>query len=129
MKISRRILKLNNNPLFSFNKYITFGYKKRIGYNHIHMQKRIKIDRDIDELTETVDWMDEGSEIQSHFYHEFLFNTLGKNLKITFFACKIFFTFYKKLSKPDQIQDNFYFLCIYIFITFKTIYLFIELIN
>ena len=40
-------------------------------------RKNIKIDKDIDELTETVDWMDEASEIQSHFYHEFLFSTIG----------------------------------------------------
>lgn len=79
MNISRRILKLNN-PSLSLNNFIKFGYKKRMGYNHIDIQKRVKIDKDIDELTETVDWMDEGSEIQSHFYHEFLFNSLGKNI-------------------------------------------------
>jgi hypothetical protein len=77
MNISRMILKLKN-PLLNFNKYIKFGYKKKMGYNHIQLQKRAKIDKDLDELTETVDWMDEASEIQSHFYHEFLFNTLGE---------------------------------------------------
>lgn len=76
MNISKRIFNLKN-PLLSLNKNIKFGYKKRMGYNHISIQKRAKLDRDIDELTDLVDWMDEGSEIQSHFYHEFLFNALG----------------------------------------------------
>jgi len=79
MNISRRLIKIKN-PFINFNKYSKFSYKKRLGFNHIDLQKRVKIDKDFEELTETLDWMDEGSEIQSHFYHEFLFSVLGMKL-------------------------------------------------
>ncbi len=76
MNISRRLLKLKN-PILNFNKISNFSYKKRIGFNHIEIQKNLKIERDMEELTETIDWLNEGAEIQSHFYHEFLFSVIG----------------------------------------------------
>ena len=48
-----------------------------MGFNHFDLQKLKKINLDFETMTETNDWYDEGSDLQSHFYHEFLFSIIS----------------------------------------------------
>jgi hypothetical protein len=79
MNFIRRISNINNSKLklglYNTNK---FFFKKRIGINHLDIQKLKKIDIDHQTMTERVNWLEEGAELQSHFYHELLFNILGE---------------------------------------------------
>lgn len=75
MNISRRLINLTT-PINNFLKANKFFYKKRMGINHIESQKLNKIDNDFNELNQVFDWMEEGAEIQSHFYHEYLFTNI-----------------------------------------------------
>lgn len=82
MNSIRKIFNYKNPNIFGFNKANKFFFKKRMGLNHLDIQKKIKIDNDFESMTENNDWFDEGSEIQSHFYHEFLFNLISKKQSI-----------------------------------------------
>lgn len=77
MNITRRLFKFNI-PVLNFNKSNKFFYKKRMGLNHIDLMKAEKIEQDYDEMIDSVDWIEEAAEIQSHFYHEFIFAAIGK---------------------------------------------------
>ena len=76
-----------NTKSVNFNKTNKFFFKKKMGLNHLDLQKLIKMDIDHETMTEKNDWFDEGIDIQSHFYHEFLFNIISKlqNKKYIFF--------------------------------------------
>ncbi len=77
MNISRRLFNLKN-PLNNLNNISKFFYKKRITLNHLEIQKMTKVEKDFDEMTEQMDIFEDGSDIQSHFYHEYLFTALSK---------------------------------------------------
>jgi len=81
MNFIRRLSNTKNSNLGfekTFNKTTKYFFKKRMGLNHLDLQKLTKIDIDHDSMTERNDWFDEGSDVQSHFYHELLFNVISK---------------------------------------------------
>ena len=79
MNFTRRLFNTKSASL-GFNKINKFSFKKRVGLNHFDIQKLKKMDFDHQTMTETNDWFDEGSDLQSHFYHEFLFSVISKTI-------------------------------------------------